>query len=114
MYAVITRRRSVLLVIVVVLLALALAGPLAWRMSDDLTAESSQPCMDIETRDHIRHLMIEGLDQAFRAHLVGLFDVWMKDGATEPVRAQRGMKAGVSAYARSRASAMRWQPPCTL
>lgn len=99
---------------IAVLLALALGGPLAWQLTDKLTAESSQACINIETRDHIRELMIEGLDQAFRAHVGSLFDVWMRDGGPEPVRAQRGLKNGVSAYTRSRASAIRWQPPCTL
>lgn len=106
-----TRRRGVLLIIVFAL-GLALVVPIARRTTEGVIAESSQPCMDIATRDHIRQLMMEGLDQAFRAHLGGLFDVWMKDRDVLPTRAQKGMQAGVSAYTRSRKSAVTWQPTC--
>jgi hypothetical protein len=106
--------RKVAALAIMLALIMALVGLIVRQTTDvqQLAAESAQQCMDIETRDHIRQLMNEGLDQAFRTHLVELFDVWMKDRAAEPIRAQRGMNAGISAYARSRKSAMTWQPAC--
>jgi hypothetical protein len=107
------KRRGFTLAIFLALL-LAMLGLIARRTTGDVTAEASQSCMDVATRDHIRQLMNEGLDQAFRTHLIELFDVWMKDRHAEPVRARRGMNAGISAYARSRKSAMTWQPSCVM
>ena len=79
-----------------------------------LAAETSQPCMDHETKDRIRTLMLEGVDQALKTHTVNLFETWMKDSAAQPSRAARGMQQGISAYMRSRNSIMNWQPACVM
>jgi Flp pilus assembly protein TadB len=96
-----------------VALGLVVFAPTIWQAADDLSAESSQ-CMSSEATDRVRVLMLEAVDQAFKDHVMHLFDIWLKDSHAEPVRAQKGIRLGVSAYARSRESALRWQPPCML
>lgn len=105
--------RYVLLATVVVVL-LPLAAPRQWRVADDVAAESSQLCMSSEATARVRVLMLEAVEQAFKDHIMHLFEIWLKDSAAEPVRASKGVRLGVSAYARSRESALRWQPPCML
>jgi hypothetical protein len=95
-------------------LGLVVFAPEFWRVADGLSAESSQLCMSSEATDRVRVLMLEAVDQAFKDHVMHLFDIWLKDNAAEPVRAQKGIRLGVSAYARSRESALRWRPPCML
>jgi hypothetical protein len=40
-----------------------------------------------------------------------VFEIWMKDTADQPRRAKVGMHEGIDAYVRSRADALKWNPP---
>jgi hypothetical protein len=68
-------------------------------------------CVSVEERERIRTTVIEGIDEALRAHVVKLFDVWMKDTSNQPARAIEGMEAGISAHIRARTNALNWNPP---
>jgi hypothetical protein len=97
-------------------LIMALVGLIVRQTMDaqQLAAETAQQCMSSEATDRVRVLMLEAVEQAFKDHIMHLFGIWLKDRAAEPVRAREGIRLGVSAYARSRESALRWQPSCML
>jgi len=74
---------------------------------------SSEPqgtCVDAKTRDRIRELSLNAIDQALHAHVVHLYDIWLKDYSPEPKRAMVGMANGINAYQRARANALAWNP----
>jgi hypothetical protein len=49
-----------------------------------------------------------------KQHTVGVFDSWLRDPSEQPARAIRGLRAGISAYARARTAALNWSIPlCT-
>jgi hypothetical protein len=68
-------------------------------------------CVSVEERERIRTTVIEGIDEALKAHVVKLFDVWMKDTSSQPQRAIEGMEVGISAHIRARTNALNWNPP---
>jgi hypothetical protein len=68
-------------------------------------------CVSVEERERIRTAVIEGIDEALKAHVVKLFDVWMKDTSNQPARAVEGMEVGISAHVRARTNALNWNPP---
>ena len=69
-------------------------------------------CLDIETREKVRSLIIEGLDEGLRDHVKHLFEVWLKvDDVNQPKRVLSGIRAGAKAYVRSREAARKWNPP---
>ena len=68
-------------------------------------------CVSIEERERIRTVVIDGIDQALKTHVIKLFDVWMKDTSNQPQRAIEGMEAGISAHVRARTNALNWNPP---
>lgn len=75
-------------------------------------SERAEPCVENElAREHIRSIILMALDRALRNHTVQTFDVWMKDVAQQPKRAQAGMRMAISAHVRSRADALKWNPP---
>ena len=73
--------------------------------------DTVEPCMDDESRERVRNLMIDGIDTALKSHVQRVFDIWMKDPSGQPKRAKIGMHEGISAYVRSRAEALKWSPP---
>ena len=73
-------------------------------------SEAKTACVSDEDRVTIRRLAIDGIDAAFRKHVEGLFDVWMKDLSDQPRRARVGMQNGINAYARARAYVVAWTP----
>jgi hypothetical protein len=77
---------------------------------EDAPSEA-QVCIGEEDRERARIIMIDGIDDALKAHTKFIFDIWMKDPSDQPKRAIIGMRAGVSAWARSRAAATNWDPP---
>jgi 2-phospho-L-lactate guanylyltransferase (CobY/MobA/RfbA family) len=97
------------LFVLVAVAGLAVAGVIilaAWPAK----AEPA-PCMDTETREHVRGLMLTGIDDALKRHARRMFDGWMKDPANQPRRAAAGLNTAISAHAKSRAAAQRWNPP---
>jgi hypothetical protein len=74
-------------------------------------ARSQPACMDTAMREQVRGLMLEGIDQGFRAHAQRMFEIWQKDPTKQPARANAGMRSGIIAYNGARAAAQRWSPP---
>src|SRR5262252_4401909 len=95
--------------VVAVLLALAWCGYEHWERVDDqavtfptfsLASAESQPviCTDAATRDKIKGVMLDALDDALKKHIVHMFEIWMKDDRGQPERARNGVVNGVNAY----------------
>lgn len=78
-----------------------------------LGAHSQVPdaCMDQASREKVRSLMLEAIDDALKQHTQHMYEVWMKDPNSQPSRAITGMKAGINAYVNSRNAALRFNPP---
>jgi hypothetical protein len=68
-------------------------------------------CVPVAERERIRVVVLEGIDEALKQHVMKLFDIWMKDTSKQPERAIEGMSIGISAHVRARANATRWDPP---
>jgi hypothetical protein len=75
------------------------------------TGEPPEPCMDDESRERVRNLILDGIDTALKNQVQKVFEIWMKDPADQPRRAKIGMHEGIDAYVRSRAQALKWSPP---
>lgn len=79
----------------------------------DARGETGSPevCMDAETREKARTLMLAGTEEAFKEHTRHMFEIWMKDQSDQPRRAITGMRQGIVAYVNTRKAAMRFNPP---
>jgi hypothetical protein len=64
-----------------------------------------------QQEDHLHRMMSDALDDAFKAHIGHLFDIWVKDQAESPVRAVNGASLGVNAYVRAQRNLANWKPP---
>jgi hypothetical protein len=84
---------------------------LAAFISVQAAHEKPDPCMDEETRERIRAIVLEGIDEALRDQIVHVFEMWLKDDTEQPKRAVNGMHNGIRAYMHSRANALKWNPP---
>jgi hypothetical protein len=89
--------------------AVVLIGLVAVAVRSETTDQD--PCMDAESRERVRGLVLESIDAGLRNQVIKVFDVWMKDPSDQPRRALVGMHEGISAYVRSRANALKWAPP---
>lgn len=69
-------------------------------------------CMDDETRDKVRGVMLDGLDNALRSHVERLFTVWMKvvDDPDQPARIRTGVQQAVHAWQKAREGVLKWHP----
>ena len=82
-----------------------------------LASETSRPvlgiaCVEDEaTREKIRAIMLEAVEQSLREHIVRLTDSWMKDDTGQPQRAINGATRGIKAFIGSRSQALKWNPP---
>jgi hypothetical protein len=85
-------------------LALVIAAP-------SMTTELQDPCMDDESRERVRGLVLDAIDTGLKGQVQKVFEIWMKDTADQPRRAKVGMHEGIDAYVRSRADALKWNPP---
>ena len=109
------------LAVVVVLFALALIGYSCGRWDRDeeqprifglASAETrSELCMDSETRERVRSIMLLALDEALKTKVEELFAVWLRDSTGQPDRAGKGMEAALRAYQQARIAAMKFSPP---
>ena len=68
-------------------------------------------CLNADARERARGLILEGIDAALKQHTVTVFESWLKDPSEQPARAIRGLRNGISAYARARAAALNWHFP---
>jgi hypothetical protein len=111
-----------LVIVLAIIFALALFGYLTGNWNEDDAARPGyglasaetraiEPCMDVETREKVRELMMEAIAEAFKEHIHRMYGVWMKDEQGQPERAARGAQQGIRAYMGSRAAVMKWNPP---
>ena len=73
-------------------------------------AQITTPCADSQMEEHVRHVILEGIDQGLRNQTARLFELWMKDQSNQPQRALTGMDAAVEAFMRSRDNVLKWNP----
>ena len=110
-----------LAIVLAILLALAAYGYFTGGWEDDennahlwgLASAQTRPelCMDGETREHVRSLMLTALDDALKTKVEELFAVWLRDATGQPGRAKKGMEAALAAYSNARIAAMQFSPP---
>ena len=75
-------------------------------------SEPPPACLDESvSREKVRALMLEAIDEALKDHTKHMFEVWLKDPNHQPERAITGMRQGLTAYAGSRVAALRFDPP---
>jgi hypothetical protein len=109
------------ILVLVILLALALFGWWSGSWEDDeargygfgLASAATRPelCMDADTRERVRKLMIEALDESLKSKIEDLFAVWLRDATDQPRRAQTGMNTALRAFIGARDAAMKFNPP---
>jgi hypothetical protein len=75
------------------------------------SAETPPPCMDADTREQVRGIMMDGVVLGLKEHANHLFDIWIKDGSGQPERAAIGMHNGVRAFLRAKRDIENWDPP---
>jgi hypothetical protein len=110
-----------LAIVLAILLALAAFGYFTGNWDEDETARpgyglasaETRPelCMDSDTRERVRKLMIEALDNSLRQKIESLFAVWLRDATDQPRRAQTGMNSALRAYVGARDAAAKFNPP---
>lgn len=91
----------------------AIAVPVLVVVFCHLEARSETPplCVDAETRETVRGLMMDGITAGLTAQATRLYDIWLKDPSDQPDRAAVGMRNGVQAYVRARRDIGNWTPP---
>jgi len=111
-----------ILIVLAALLGLSLCGYNYWDSEPRegnlfdafrLASAETRPelCMDEATRERIRGVMFDALDESLRQHIVHMFEVWMKDDRGQPERARTGVQNGMRAYLNARKGAAEWMPP---
>jgi len=70
-----------------------------------------EACVDAKLKEHVQRLILDAVDSAFMAHIMSLYQIWLKDYDIESYRAGKGMVRGIYAYQRARDNALRWDPP---
>lgn len=68
-------------------------------------------CADPATRETVRTIMSDALDQALKNQIIHVFEVWMRDDRGQPERARVGVTNGIAAYIRAAKSVAAWAPP---
>jgi hypothetical protein len=81
-----------------------------FQVVDFARSQAVPACVSAQDQEYIRALTNSAIDSAFQAHVMKLYDVWLKDYSPEPKRAMGGMANGISAYQRAYANAKQWQP----
>jgi hypothetical protein len=80
-------------------------------------ASAAQEClqMELETRDKVRAILLDAIDEALKDHIKHLFLVWRSgNGSLGHGRASQGTRDGVRAYVRARESILKMQWACPL
>jgi hypothetical protein len=112
------------IIVVIVLLLLACVGYFTGNWNEDeaarpgyqVAAAESQmvdlgPCMDEATRERMRAVMLEALDDALKEHVKRVFEVWLRDERGQPDRARTGVRQGIKAWLGAHRGALEWMPP---
>jgi uncharacterized membrane protein YgcG len=120
-----TRFLLTIVLVLAAMLGLSLCGYNYWDAEPQkdastlgfmLSSAESQPvelpmCMDEKTREQMRVVMIEALDEALKDHVKRVFEVWLRDDRGQPGRARTGVSQGLKAYLGARQGALDWAPP---
>ncbi len=111
----------IIAIVLAALLGLSLCGYNYWEPTEQkpsvlgymlASAQSRpEPCMDEQTREKMRGVMLEALDTSLQQHIIRAFEVWMKDDRGQPDRARIGVQNGVQAYLLARKGVLEWMPP---
>lgn len=98
---------------VVMLLVGSCCPPNLPNVGFEMASAESTPvmCADPQTREIIRTILSDGLNDALKQHVVKVFGVWMADERGQPERARTGVTNGVAAYLRASKSVATWAPP---
>src|SRR5262245_35247855 len=101
--------RLLAVVIAVLLLAFAFGY---FESANGEPAPRTSECVDETTREKVRALMLDALDEALKEHVKRLYEVLMKDATdrTQPARAANGTRQGIRAYLQGRSGALNWNP----
>jgi hypothetical protein len=86
-------------------------NPLGWLASSETRTVELPLCMDAQTREEIRTVMLAALDTALSNHFERLFEVWLRDERGQPGRARTGVEQGIKAYLGARKNTIDWNPP---
>lgn len=110
------------IIVLVFLFAIAAIGYFSGGWEDDpepamvrfgLASAETKPelCMDDTTRERVRTIMLQALDDALKDKIKDLYNVWLRDDTGQPQRAARGAEAAIRAYFHARGAAMKFNPP---
>jgi len=113
-----------LFIVMAAILGLSLCGYNYWEPQPQkdslgtfiLESASSQPvelplCVDEQTRERVRGVILDALDHALATHVENVFLVWLRDDRGQPGRAKTGIENGLRAYLAARKGAIEWTPP---
>jgi len=119
-----TRFALSILIVLAALLGLSLCGYNYWEPEPQkeafipfsLASAESTPvelpiCMDEATREQIKAVMLEALDNSLKNHIEHVFEIWLKDERGQPGRARTGVQQGIKAYLGARKGVADWAPP---
>src|SRR5262245_32146961 len=67
-------------------------------------------CMDEDTRERIRRILLAAMDQGLQQKAEDLFRVWLSDPTGQPARARSGIRNAIEAYLQARRGALKWMP----
>ena len=88
---------------IIIITALVIAAPAAAQQSP------LPGCfkIDDETRDKVRALVLDALDEALKEHVKHMFVIWMRDeGQPARTRASHGTRLGIRAYLSARTTVL--------
>lgn len=111
-----------LFIVIVFLLVIAAFGYFSGGWEDDrdpllvrfgIASAQSRPelCMDDESRERVREIMFNALDESLHDKIKDLMSVWLRDDTGQPARATKGMENALRAYTHARAQAIKFNPP---
>jgi hypothetical protein len=75
-----------------------------------VTVPAAYCVQDQKQEDHLRIMMAESLDEAFKEHFIHLFDIWVRQGGEAGKRAQTGANSAIDAYLRAVSNLAKWKP----
>src|SRR5262245_34696421 len=108
-----TRSLVVFLIFMAFMVVLSFFGYMSGRWEEEqpafglASAESRiELCMDDESRERVRGLMFTALDEALKAKIESLMEIWLRDPTGQPERAARGVEAALRAYYHARIHAV--------
>jgi short subunit dehydrogenase-like uncharacterized protein len=99
-----------LLVVIILALVIFAALIFVFARGQAEPAKAKPDCIpiDVPTRQKVKQILSDGLDEALKEQLKHVFEVWMKDERGQPDRAAFGVRQAIRAYLRSREGLETW------